>query len=70
MLSDTRRILKSITEKRLNRGFFFIFLQICPMPLFQVLYLLVTQALIQQLLISVERLTLAAEAAGLGITVQ
>lgn len=54
----------------LGLGFFFIFLQICPTPLFQILYLLVTQALIQQLLMSVERLTLAAGAVGLGITVQ
>lgn len=39
------------------------------MPRFQILYYLVTQALIQPLLISVERLMLAAGSAGLGITV-
>lgn len=63
-------ILKLITEERSKRFFFYIFLQMCPTPPFQILYLLVTQALIQQLLMSVERLTLAAGAVGLGITVQ
>lgn len=61
--------IKLITEERLNKVFF-IFLQICPTPLFQILYLLVTQASIQQLLMPVESLTLAAGAVGLGITVQ
>lgn len=59
-------ILKLITEEKF---FFYIFLQMCPTPPFQILYLLVTQALIQQLLMSVERLTVAAGALELGITV-